>query len=271
MLKHTFSGSPSFIFSNVQARSLFRVSESATTTPPTSRTFPALLHYPTRARRDSMSSPVAAPDPQSFREDARASPERVVLVPVDDVCTQVTSKLLSFVGAHVYRPGDTLLLLHVHPPLTWRADDDAPGAGLANALAAGVSISTLNRCADDADDDAKSNWLDDSLKLLEQSVRERAMKTFVETGVPATAIRCDVAAAPTSNSAIGETICAVARDVDARLVVMAKRGRGALAEALLGSATNRAVRKCACPVLVWNVAPEITEKDGEDADDPAFA
>jgi len=223
-----------------------------------------------------MSSPVAAPDPQSFREDARASPERVVLVPVDDVCTQVTSKLLSFVGAHVYRPGDTLLLLHVHPPLTWRADDDAPGAGLANALAAGVSISTLNRCADDADDDAKSNWLDDSLKLLEQSVRERAMKTLVETGVPATAIRCDVAAAPNTNASIGDTICAVAHDVDARLVVMAKRGcRGALSEALLGSATNRVARKCQAPVLVWNVAPERTKKqavsDAEDVlDDPAY-
>ena len=222
-----------------------------------------------------MSSPVAAPDPQSFREDARASPERVVLVPVDDVCTQVTSKLLSFVGAHVYRPGDTLLLLHVHPPLTWRADDDAPGAGLANALAAGVSISTLNRCADDADDDAKSNWLDDSLKLLEQSVRERAMKTLVETGVPATAIRCDVAVAPNTNASIGDTICAVAHDVDARLVVMAKRGcRGALSEALLGSATNRVARKSKAPVLVWNVAPERTKKqaasDAEDAlDDPS--
>ena len=223
-----------------------------------------------------MSSPVAAPDPQSFREDARASPERVVLVPVDDVCTQVTSKLLSFVGAHVYRPGDTLLLLHVHPPLTWRADDDAPGAGLANALAAGVSISTLNRCADDADDDAKSNWLDDSLKLLEQSVRERAMKTLVETGVPATAIRCDVAAAPNTNASIGDTICTVAHEVDARLVVMAKRGcRGALSEALLGSATNRVARKCQAPVLVWNVAPERTKKqavsDAEDVlDDPAY-
>ena len=121
-----------------------------------------------------MSSPVAAPEPQCFREDARASPERVVLVPLDDVSSLVSRSLLDYVGAHVYRPGDTLLLLHVVPPMRWRADDDAPGAGLANALAAGVSISTLNRCADDADDDAKSNWLDDSLKLLEQSVRERA-------------------------------------------------------------------------------------------------
>ena len=219
-----------------------------------------------------MSSPVSPPEPQSFREDARASPERVVLVPLDDVSSQVSHWLLRYAAENVFRPGDTLLLLHVVPPMRWRADEDAPGAGLANALAAGVSVSTLNRFADAADDDStQASWLDDNVKLLEASVLERAAPTLVESGVPASAIRCDVAAAPTSNSAIGETICAVARDVDARLVVMAKRGRGALAEALLGSATNRAVRKCACPVLVWNVAPEITEKDGEDADDPAFA
>ena len=219
-----------------------------------------------------MSSPVSPPEPQSFREDARASPERVVLVPLDDVSSQVSRWLLRYAAENVFRPGDTLLLLHVVPPMRWRADEDAPGAGLANALAAGVSVSTLNRFADAADDDStQASWLDDNVKLLEASVLERAAPTLVASGVPASAIRCDVAAAPTSNSAIGETICAVARDVDARLVVMAKRGRGALAEALLGSATNRAVRKCACPVLVWNVAPEITEKDGEDADDPAFA
>jgi hypothetical protein len=67
----------------------------------------------------------------------------------------------------------------------------------------------------------------------------------------------------------------VARDVDARLVVMAKRGfRNALSEALLGSATNRVARKCETPVLVWNVAPELTEKramkDADDVDDPAY-
>jgi hypothetical protein len=57
---------------------------------------------------------------------------------------------------------------------------------------------------------------------------------------------------------------------------MAKRGfRNALSEALLGSATNRVARKCETPVLVWNVAPELTEKlsamkDADDVDDPAY-
>ena len=223
-----------------------------------------------------MSSPVAAPEPQCFREDARASPERVVLVPLDDVSSLVSRSLLDYVGAHVYRPGDTLLLLHVVPPMRWRADDDAPGAGLANALAAGVSVATLNAFADDArHDDEETNWLDDTVSLLEASVRERATPALTKTGVPATAIRCDVAAAPNTNASIGDTICAVAHDVDARLVVMAKRGcRGALSEALLGSATNRVARKSKAPVLVWNVAPERTKKqaasDAEDAlDDPS--
>ena len=225
-----------------------------------------------------MSSPVAAPEPQCFREDARASPERVVLVPLDDVSSLVSRSLLNYVGANVYRPGDTLLLLHVVPPMRWRADDDAPGAGLANALAAGVSVATLNAFADDArHDDEETNWLDDTVSLLEASVRERATPALTKTGVPATAIRCDVAAAPNTNASIGDTICAVAHDVDARLVVMAKRGcRGALSEALLGSATNRVARKCRAPVLVWNVAPERTKKQAmsdalDDAlDDPAY-
>ena len=225
-----------------------------------------------------MSSPVAAPEPQCFREDARASPERVVLVPLDDVSSLVSRSLLNYVGANVYRPGDTLLLLHVVPPMRWRADDDAPGAGLANALAAGVSVATLNAFADDArHDDEETNWLDDTVSLLEASVRERATPVLTKTGVPATAIRCDVAAAPNTNASIGDTICAVAHDVDARLVVMAKRGcRGALSEALLGSATNRVARKCRAPVLVWNVAPERTKKQAmsdalDDAlDDPAY-
>lgn len=223
-----------------------------------------------------MSSPVSPPEPQSFREDARASPERVVLVPLDDVSSQVSRWLLRYAAENVFRPGDTLLLLHVVPPVRWRADEDAPGAGLANALAAGVSVSTLNRFADAADDDStNASWLDDNVKLLEASVLERAAPTLVESGVPANAIRCDVAAAPTSNASIGDTICAVAKDVDARLVVMAKRGfRNALSEALLGSATNRVARKCETPVLVWNSGPELTEKramkDADDVDDPAY-
>ena len=149
-------------------------------------------------------------------------------------------------------------------------------AGLANALAAGVSVATLNAFADDArHDDEETNWLDDTVSLLEASVRERATPALTKTGVPATAIRCDVAAAPNTSASIGDTICAVAHDVDARLVVMAKRGcRGALSEALLGSATNRVARKSKAPVLVWNVAPERTKKqaasDAEDAlDDPS--
>ena len=170
----------------------------------------------------------------------------------------------------MYRPGDTLLLLHVVPPMRWRADDDAPGAGLANALAAGVSVATLNAFADDArHDDEEASWLDDTVSLL-------VCRAALCARASATAIRCDVAAAPNTNASIGDTICTVAHEVDARLVVMAKRGcRGALSEALLGSAANRVVRKCQSPVLVWNVAPERTKKqavsDAEDVlDDPAY-
>ena len=220
-----------------------------------------------------MSSPVAAPEPQCFREDAHASPERVVLVPLDDVSSLVSRSLLDYVGAHVYRPGDTLLLLHVVPPMRWRADDDAPGAGLANALAAGVSVATLNAFADDArHDDEEASWLDDTVSLLEGASRRR--RRCYENGVPR----------PIRASSSPRQHQREHRRYDLHGGTRSRREAGGDGEtglprralrALLGSATNRVVRKCQSPVLVWNVAPERTKKqavsDAEDVlDDPAY-
>jgi nucleotide-binding universal stress UspA family protein len=47
-----------------------------------------------------------------------------------------------------------------------------------------------------------------------------------------------------------EALAALAREVDAALVVVGSRGRGALRSALLGSFSTRVVAEAPCPVVV---------------------
>jgi nucleotide-binding universal stress UspA family protein len=55
-----------------------------------------------------------------------------------------------------------------------------------------------------------------------------------------------------------ETICAVARELDADLIVMSTHGRHGFGRVFLGSVTNRVLREAPCPVLV--VRPDIDAK-----------
>lgn len=95
-------------------------------------------------------------------------------------------------------------------------------------------------------------------------------------GVPPEDVAVDVAAADTSCASVGELVCDVARDVGAAMVIMAKHGKGALREAVVGSTTNHVVRNCqTCPAAVLNAAPELTHKQLRDdamreTEDPAF-
>ena len=223
-----------------------------------------------------MSSHLDPPALQMFPEDPHAKPTRVVLLPLDSATTPTSTALLKYYAKHVYKPGDNLLLLRVVPPMRWRADEDAPGAGLANALAAGVSVVTLNQFADSSkyDEDKLANFLDDDLELLKASLLNDAIPILNAAGVPEQSIAADVTASTMSLTSIGDVICDVAKNMNVELVVMAKRGRGAWSEAILGSATQRVVHKCKCPTLVWNTCPTLTQKEmGDDlseVDDPAL-
>jgi nucleotide-binding universal stress UspA family protein len=48
----------------------------------------------------------------------------------------------------------------------------------------------------------------------------------------------------------GPALCALARDVDARAIVMGSRGRGGIKRALLGSVSDHVVRNAPCPVVI---------------------
>lgn len=53
-----------------------------------------------------------------------------------------------------------------------------------------------------------------------------------------------------------ETICAVAEERSADLIVMGTRGRTGLAHVLLGSVAERTIRLAPCPVLTVNAATD---------------
>jgi nucleotide-binding universal stress UspA family protein len=222
-----------------------------------------------------MVSPLHPPVAQVFPANPHSHPKRVVLLPLDSASTPTSTALLVYFAKHVYRPGDELKLLRVVPPMRWHADEDAPGAGLANALAAGVSVVTLNQFADTTRDDSRlANWLDDDVGLLKASLLRDALPILRSAGVPEASVTSDVTASTMSLSSIGDVICEVAKDTNAGLVVMAKRGRGGFSESVLGSATDRVIRKCQSPVLIWNSCPELTRKEmknevSDDLDDPA--
>lgn len=56
------------------------------------------------------------------------------------------------------------------------------------------------------------------------------------------------------------------------LEVMASHGKGALREFFVGSVTNYCVRNCSSPLIVYNMAPEMTPRaEREEMEDAAAA
>ena len=137
------------------------------------------------------------------------------------------------------------------------------------ALTTGISASSPDGVSED---ESAAAWLDAAEERLVRDVRP-ALASF---GVPPEDVEVDVAAADVSCASVGELVCDVARDVGAAMVIMAKHGKGALREALIGSTTNHVVRNCrTCPAAVLNAAPELTRKQLQDeemkeTEDPAF-
>lgn len=62
-----------------------------------------------------------------------------------------------------------------------------------------------------------------------------------------------------------EVIVALAREKDADLLVMGTHGRGGLAHVLIGSVTEKAIRRSPCPVLV---IPPALESDADEGGSP---
>jgi nucleotide-binding universal stress UspA family protein len=48
----------------------------------------------------------------------------------------------------------------------------------------------------------------------------------------------------------GPALCSLAKEVDARAIVMGSRGRGGIKRALLGSVSDHVVRNAHCPVVI---------------------
>jgi nucleotide-binding universal stress UspA family protein len=52
----------------------------------------------------------------------------------------------------------------------------------------------------------------------------------------------------------GESLCSLARELNARAIVMGSRGRGGIKRALLGSVSDHVVRNAPCPVVITGPA-----------------
>ncbi len=59
---------------------------------------------------------------------------------------------------------------------------------------------------------------------------------------------------------VGGTVCRIAADVGADVIVVGSHGRGAIERLLLGSVSEQVVRHAPCPVLVVRPKPEPNEE-----------
>lgn len=70
-----------------------------------------------------------------------------------------------------------------------------------------------------------------------------------------------VTAYDTACAKVGELVCEVAAATNAACVAMARHGKGTLRELVTGSVTNYCVHHCGSPVVVINVAAELSARE----------
>jgi len=70
-----------------------------------------------------------------------------------------------------------------------------------------------------------------------------------------------VTAYDTACAKVGELVCEVAAATNAACVAMARHGKGTLQELVTGSVTNYCVHHCGSPVVVINVAAELSARE----------
>jgi nucleotide-binding universal stress UspA family protein len=86
--------------------------------------------------------------------------------------------------------------------------------------------------------------LDDIQQVRETEAREIVERTASRLATDAPVVTRVVVGDP------GQALCALAREVQASVIVIGSRGRGGLKRALLGSISDYVVRNAGCPVIV---------------------
>ena len=112
---------------------------------------------------------------------------------------------------------------------------EAPGvatAGFESGFAGGVADPVEVDAAWKAVDVAANAALDTTIAAITRAAPAVALERRVEIGDP------------------GQTLCRLAGELSADVVVVGSRGRGALKRALLGSVSSHVVHNAPCPVLV---------------------
>jgi nucleotide-binding universal stress UspA family protein len=152
--------------------------------------------------------------------------------------------------AHIM-PGATVTVLTVWEPFMQSMAHAGMGMGMGMGVTGGYSVT-----------DAET---------VDEGIRQKALETAAEGTQRATA--AGLAAKPWiehSNSDIATTILSVADDIDADVVVMGTRGRGAMKAYLLGSVSHGVVERAVGPVLVVP-SPELADRRREHAHHHAHA
>lgn len=97
----------------------------------------------------------------------------------------------------------------------------------------------------------------DGARIVVAHARTHALETAVEAAlhnrvdaIAETGVDCTLEIRDSLDGDEAKTLAAVARDVDAALIVIASRGRGPFRGALLGSTTQRLLPLATIPVLV---------------------
>ncbi len=95
---------------------------------------------------------------------------------------------------------------------------------------------------------------------------EKASREQLEEWVSANLDSADDVGVIVRNGITHETICEVATEVGADLVVMATHGRKGLGHLVLGSVTERVLRDAPCPMLVIKPSKPLVEGESQPAD-----